>query len=324
MSIDVLYDTIQEDLKRVDRCIQEELSADEPFLADLIRHAGQFHGKRLRPALLLHSARLCGEVRDVHYRLAAIVEMIHNATLVHDDILDSARLRRQVETMNTRWDTEAAVLFGDYLFARSFQMCAEIDRPDAIRLLARATHEMCAGELAQVGTKFNLDLDEEGYFDIIRRKTAVLFAAACELGTVDNPGSERHLPALREFGLHLGTAFQVVDDYLDIAGSEREMGKSLGTDIGQGKLTLPVIHLLRTIPPGEGRELRGWLCADAPAAEKKQRVWRLLTEKRLADYARARAMEIAEAAKRALAPFGDSPDAASLRLLADYILRRRN
>ncbi len=324
MSLETLYDTIQEDLKRVEECIREELSCDDPFVTTLLQHASQFQGKRLRPALLLHSARLCGEVRDVHYRLATIIELIHNATLVHDDILDSSRMRRQVETLNARWDAEAAVLFGDFLFARAFQMCAEIDRPDAIRLLSRATFEMCAGELAQVGSKFDLDLDESGYFGIIRRKTAVLFAAACELGTVDNPGSERFLPALREFGLGLGTAFQVVDDYLDIAGSEREMGKSLGSDIGQGKLTLPVIHLLRTLPAPEREELRRWLGSDVPASEKKLRVSTMLSERSLDGYARDRALRMLDDAKAALSPFSDSPDAASLRRLADFVLRRRH
>ena len=220
--------------------------------------------------------------RDAHPVLAAVVEMIHTATLVHDDILDEAMVRRHAATVNAEWGNETAVLLGDYLFTHAFHLAASLDSTRACRWIGHATNKVCEGEMQQVHHRGNLDLDEGDYFAIIEGKTAELTAVSCRLGASYAGAPEATVAALDRYGRNLGIAFQIADDVLDIWGEERVTGKSLGTDLEKQKLTLPVIHLLRVVEPAAAAAIRGLLgeaegraAAATPAPSREDRRPRL-------------------------------------------------
>jgi octaprenyl-diphosphate synthase len=305
-----IYEPIQAEIERVEEVLRRELSNENPFVSQLIEHSTRFQGKRVRPALLLHGAHILGKVTDVHIALGAVVEMLHNATLVHDDVLDEAQLRRQEKTLNRVWGNEASILFGDYLFAKAYTLCAKLHNREANLILARTVEEMCVGELSQIATKFNCDIDEEQYLKVIRFKTASLFATACRLGSVGTGADPRTVDSLARYGECFGTAFQIVDDCLDLTGDESEVGKSLGTDLEKGKLTLPVLKLLRKLPARERRDLEKLI--STPGAEKRGVVHRLIQEHGLVAGSQRRAAEFVEEAKSCLREAGDSVHAQCL------------
>jgi octaprenyl-diphosphate synthase len=255
-SLGQLYRPIRGDLEKAERIFTNELASDSRYVRELVAHLRHYRGKQLRPALLLLAARACGRVTPEHHTLAAVVEMIHTATLVHDDVLDHADLRRHVPTVNAHWGNASSVLLGDLLFTHSFYLASTTGSTLACRLIGEATNRVCAGELQQIGERGNLDLSEERYFDIIRGKTAELTACACRLGALFAGADEAVAEALARYGRDLGVAFQIVDDLLDLVGREEQTGKSLGTDLEQQKLTLPLIRLLNQAPPEQNRHLR--------------------------------------------------------------------
>ncbi len=318
-----LYEPIQGEIDRVEEALHKELLHQNPFVALLLKHSTKFHGKRVRPALLLHCAHILGEVREVHISLGSVVEMLHNATLVHDDVLDEALLRRQVRTLNAVWGNEASILFGDYLFAKAYTLCARLHNRDANLILAGTVEEMCVGELSQISTKFNFDMTEEQYLQVIRHKTASLFATACRLGSVGNGADPSAVEALAAYGNAFGTAFQIIDDCLDLSGSEQEMGKSLGSDLEKGKLTLPVLKLLRDLPSRDRKDLQDLLAARGNEAEKRETVLRMIRERDLLAWSLRRAAEYIDEAKASLRQFRDSVHIESLQSLADFALERR-
>src|SRR3954470_13241990 len=250
---------IADELGAVDRVFAEELASDLPSVNALVRHVSRFRGKMLRPLLLLLSGKCCGTLTDAHVTLATVVEMVHMATLVHDDVLDEAELRRKGATINPLRGNEAAVLLGDYLISHSYHLCSSLDSQFASRTIGRTTNEVCEGELLQIDNRNNLDLDEETYLTIINRKTASLTAACCLLGAKLSGATERLVHHADVFGRSLGMAFQIQDDILDIVGDARDVGKTLGIDIEKVKLTLPIIHFLRTAPREHRALLRSLL-----------------------------------------------------------------
>jgi octaprenyl-diphosphate synthase len=213
-------------------------------VAEVVSHVHHYRGKRLRPMLLLLTARACGKITPAHHVLGAVVEMIHTATLVHDDVLDGARLRRRMATVNALWGIQTSVLLGDYLFTHAFHLASTLDDARVCRLIGEATDRVCEGELCQVLQRGNLDLSEAEYFDIIDGKTAELTACCCHLGALYSGASAEVVRALSNYGRCVGLAFQIADDLLDLVGEEKTTGKSLGTDLEQQKLTLPLIYLL--------------------------------------------------------------------------------
>jgi octaprenyl-diphosphate synthase len=239
-----MYGPIQEELARVEALLVSELKNPHAFVDELTRHAFRLAGKRLRPALLLLSAKAVGDITEEHIKLAAVVEMIHAATLVHDDILDEATVRRHRETVNVRHGNEASVLLGDFLFTHAFYLASMTGSTFACRTIGRATNITCEGELRQVHAAGRLDLSESEYLAIIEAKTAELCACSCELGAHFAGGTLEAVRALASFGRHLGIAFQIIDDVLDLVGRQETVGKSLGTDLEKRKATLPIIRLL--------------------------------------------------------------------------------
>jgi octaprenyl-diphosphate synthase len=244
-----LYRPILGDLEAVEMVLRQTLESARPGVARLVSHLGHYRGKRLRPALLLLTARACGRTTPAHHVLGAVVEMIHTATLVHDDVLDNATVRRHVPTVNAHWGNQASILLGDYLFTHAFHLSSTLDDVRACRIIGAATNRVCEGELHQVCERGNLELTEEEYFDIIDAKTAELTSCCCRLGALFGGMSPDVVESLARFGRWLGIAFQIADDLLDLVGEERATGKSLGTDLEQQKLTLPLIRLLSQASP---------------------------------------------------------------------------
>ena len=270
--------------------------------------------------LVLLSASAVGSITDSHRVLAAVVEMIHTATLVHDDVLDEAETRRHVATVNTRWNNETSVLFGDYLFTHAFHLASSLDTTLACRLIGRSTNVVCEGELTQIRERGNLELSEETYLRIIDGKTAELCAVSCHLGAHYAGADEAVVKALEQYGRAVGIAFQISDDLLDILGSEDQTGKSLGTDFKKQKLTLPLIRLLsQADEPAAGR-LRELI------AQADEEAWcevvRWLHRSDAVEYSRARALEYAASARTHLDGLKDSSAKRILVEISDFATQR--
>jgi octaprenyl-diphosphate synthase len=310
------FDLVADELTEADRILDEALlGLGQPALLDQLAH---YRGKRLRPALLLLAAKSIGTVTPSHLTLAAVVEMIHTATLVHDDILDGADERRHVRTIHREWGSPTAVLLGDALFTNAFYLASTVDAR-ACRLIGEATNRVCAGELRQVGEQGNLHLRESDYFAILDGKTAALVEVSTRLGAAYAGASEEIEERLARYGRHLGLAFQIADDVLDYVGDERQVGKTLGTDAAQLKLTLPVIHALAKLPLAEADDIRDRLAGDLDAMPT---IRRLLVRTGSIAYAKYRADEHAAAAVAELDGLPDSPAMALLRQLPAWAIRR--
>ncbi len=251
-----LYEPIAADLQKVCRIFDDELFSDLPIINDLCTHIRGYRGKMLRPALLLLSGRACGRVTPEHLTLAAVVEMVHMATLVHDDVLDDADLRRRCATVNHLQGNEAAVLLGDYLISHAFHLCSSLESQEASRTIGATTNMVCEGELQQVHHRGDLHLTTDQYLQIISRKTAALTGACCLLGARFAGADRSTIDRFEQYGLQTGVAFQITDDVLDLVGSETSMGKTLGRDLEKRKLTLPLIHCLANETPARRQALR--------------------------------------------------------------------
>ena len=315
-----LTECIGDELRAVDRVFAEELASDLPCVNVLVKHVSRFRGKMLRPLLLLLSGKACGRLTDAHVTLAAVVEMVHMATLVHDDVLDEAELRRKGATINHLRGNEAAVMLGDYLISHSYHLCSGLDSQLASRLIARTTNRVCEGELLQIDNRNNLDLTEETYLEIISRKTASLCATCCLLGSKFAGAPEARVGQLEVYGLSLGIAFQIQDDILDLVGDEGTVGKTLGSDVEKGKMTLPMIHFLRTAPQEHRSLLRSLL--QSSDADKAERIRNLMLPSPSLDYARGRAREFVERARGALLTLPDTEARRVLDAMAGFVVSR--
>ncbi len=320
VALEEILRPVQDDLGRMEARLVGILGEHDGRVLELLDHVGRFRGKRLRPALVLLAANCCGDVTTSHLDVAAIVELIHTATLVHDDILDSADVRRRLPTVNSGYGNETAVLLGDYLFATAFSASAALPDRLASRYLSHITGVVCQGEIMQIAERGNLDLDQDRYYDIISKKTASLYAAAARVGAVYAGADEETARRFESYGLELGLAFQIIDDCLDITGEEERVGKSLGTDFEQSKVTLPVIHFLRTAPDEQKATMRRLEGAGEGALVEARRM--LIDHGSLAYAETASANHIASA-KTHLAGVAPSPFRASLELAAEYVTYRR-
>ncbi len=244
-SLEAIRLLVAEDLRAVDNVIRRRLHSEVALVDRLSHYIINSGGKRLRPALLLLSARACGYQETRHIELAAVVEFIHTATLLHDDVVDDSELRRGRETANALWGNEASVLVGDFLYSRAFEMMVEVQNMRVMELMAHATNTIAEGEVMQLMNCHDPDTTEARYLEVIGRKTAKLFEAAAQLGAVLGGMTPAQEHALAGYGRHLGNAFQLIDDVLDYSGSAAEIGKNVGDDLAEGKPTLPLIYALR-------------------------------------------------------------------------------
>jgi octaprenyl-diphosphate synthase len=249
------FELINAQLYSVEERIRQQAKAFDPAVEGYVAYAVESHGKRLRPALALLAGGATGNICPSHLDLAVILELIHAATLVHDDILDGADKRRGQPTANAKWGNAISVLLGDCLFAHALKLSTSFPNGEISRRIAHAASEVCSGEIIQTQRRFDLKLSVPDYYKIIEMKTAALFAAACELGAFINEAAPEVIDSLRIFGLQLGTAYQIYDDVLDLAGDEAKAGKTLGSDLRKGKLTLPVLHLLQISDEAERHRL---------------------------------------------------------------------
>lgn len=313
------------DLEHVGAAYRDILGEPSSESRDMVRHAARFSGKRLRPALTCLAARIAGsDVTPDVASVAAIVELIHTATLVHDDILDGADVRRKVATLNTRWGSHAAVLVGDVLFSRAYRAAAYLDDPFASRYLSDIVGLVLEGEIHQANACRDVDVDEAEYREIIRGKTAALYEAALVVGAHYGGADPDTKARLGRIGHHLGMAFQIIDDRLDVSGDEATVGKSLGTDLSEGKMTLPLIRWLA----GHADDARD------EALERIRRAWsdeggaQALAERMRADGALdetdAAARAEIEAALGLLAELPEGPERGMLEALAQFVLKRAN
>jgi octaprenyl-diphosphate synthase len=313
---------LQDDLPKVEDRFRQDLNSE----VELIRKVGEYvlasGGKRIRPMLLLLCARLSGYRGDRHIGLASVVEFIHTATLLHDDVVDSAVLRRGNASANSVWGNEASVLVGDFLFAKSFSIMVRAGNLRVLEVLSDATTQMAEGEVLQLISTCDLDLDEERYLEVVRNKTAILIDAACRCGGILGGVSEDREQALAAFGMELGIAFQLMDDALDYVAEEAEFGKVRGHDLAEGKMTLPLIHVLRCCT-AEEREQVGAVVEDDLSAEGLAYVIDLIEHYDGIGHTRRRARELVERAKQRLDLFADSPERQALCELADYVVNRR-
>ncbi len=244
--IDFLQPTIGDDMAAVDRVMRESLKSDVVLIRQVAEYIVTGGGKRLRPALLLLTAGATGYRGSDHHVLAAVIEMIHTATLLHDDVVDESSLRRGHATANAEFGNAASVLVGDFLYSRAFQMMVGQGRMRVLQILSDATNVIAEGEVLQLMNSGNIDLTEQSYLQVIQRKTAKLFEAAARLGAVLGEADTEREDALARYGMHLGTAFQLVDDILDYSGTAESIGKNLGDDLAEGKMTLPLIRAMTT------------------------------------------------------------------------------
>ena len=308
------------DLLTAEQILADELQSDNPYVSDILLHSTRFRGKRLRPMLMLLTAKASGGIRHDHKVLAAVVEMIHLATLVHDDVLDDAETRRHVATVNARWNNETSVLFGDYLFTHSFHLASSLETTYACRRIGRATNIVCEGELSQIKERGNLDLSEASYFKIIDGKTAELTALCGHLGAYYAQAEPATITAMEQYGRCLGLAFQIADDVLDLMGNERKTGKSLGSDLQKQKLTLPLIRLLNTASEQDAAQVRQIL--SRPDESTRDRLVPFFERSDAFDYTNKRAKCLALDARRQLETLPNTSARRILSEIAEFAVQR--
>jgi len=317
-----IFEPIRADLEAVEHEFARQIESRVELIPQIGRYIQNSGGKRVRPAVLLMAARLAGYQGGRGVLYAAVVEFIHTATLVHDDIIDQSELRRGRLAVHSRWGNDVTVLLGDYLYIKSMALALTEDSLDVIRLLCDVTLRMIEGELYQLTKTGDVDITEEEHFEIIRRKTAFLFGGCAEIGALLGDVTPEQTRALRDFGFNLGIAFQLVDDLLDFTADERALGKPVGGDLREGKITLPIIYLLQRAGGRAGELIRGVVHDRAVTPEAWQAISRLLAEHRTLELAYRRAVEYATAAKRYLGVFPPSRDRELLMALPDYVLSR--
>lgn len=318
-----IFDLISAEMQSVEA--EYERQADSniqviSYLGDYLRASG---GKRLRPALLILATHACGGngKSESAIRLATVMEMLHAATLVHDDIIDNARLRRNRESINSRFGNQAAVLIGDWLYMSAFEASLRERSLDILDILTRLTRQMTEGELIQLTTLGDVGINEDEYFDILRRKTAYLFSGCCEIGAILSRIGPQERAALRNFGMELGIAFQLADDLLDFAAEEAILGKAAGSDLLEGKVTLPLIRMLRRDPTV--RRLLQEIMYDGEYPQgARQAITEKLTVHGILEEVRETARLHAEAARRNLELLPETKYSLALGMIPDYVIDR--
>ncbi|BDU23199.1 polyprenyl synthetase family protein [Dyella sp. GSA-30] len=309
------------DMQRVDTLIRHRLSSDVVLINQIADHIIASGGKRLRPMLHVLSAAAAGYRGEQHIKLAAVIEFIHTSTLLHDDVVDESDLRRGRKTANALWGNAASVLVGDFLYSRSFQLMVELDDMRIMRILADTTNTIAEGEVLQLLNIGNADVDEAAYLAVIERKTAVLFAAATELGGILGGLPDHQVTALRRYGMELGYAFQIADDLLDYVSDADTLGKNIGDDLAEGKPTLPLIYALKNASPEQAQSLRHAI--EHGGLDSLDRIIAAIRDSGALERTHERAVMHADAARSALDHLPPSTYRDALSALADYSVERK-
>jgi len=321
MTLDEIRALVADDFAAVDRCIQDELRSDVVLIQQLGAYLVAGGGKRLRPLLVLLAAGAVGYRGAAQVRLAAVIEFIHTATLLHDDVVDASARRRGRDTANTLWGNPAAVLTGDFLYSRAFQLMAGAGSMRVMQIMADATNTIAEGEVLQLLNCHDAGVDEARYLEVVRRKTATLFEAGARLGAVLGAAPAAQEQALAGYGLALGNAFQLIDDVLDYEADPVETGKDLGDDLAEGKPTLPLIRAMAVGRPADAALIRGAI--ERGGADQLDAVLAAVRATDALEYTRAAAERQAQAARAALGALPDSPQRRALTALAAIAVERR-
>ncbi len=315
-----LYDVVAADFDAVNKLIVQSLSSRVPLVEEIAHYLIEAGGKRLRPLLVLLSANACGYQGKEHIKLAAVIEFLHTAMLLHDDVVDASELRRGRKTVNAAWGNPASVLVGDFLHSRAFEMMVEIGDIQVMEVLSKATNTIAEGEVQQLSFLRNAELDEASYMQVISRKTAMLFEASSHSGALLAGATPEEVDALQRYGLHMGLAFQLVDDVLDYQGDTAELGKNVGDDLAEGKVTLPLIVTMRDGTREQAKLIRDAILkggsADLPA------ISRTVTDAGGVEYTSRRAEAEAQKAIECLAGLRESTFTEAMENLAAFTVRR--
>jgi octaprenyl-diphosphate synthase len=311
---------LETDVVAINQALVTNLQTHVPFISEVGRHILLSGGKRVRPLLFLLSARLCGCQGNHLTDFSTIFEYLHAATLLHDDVVDAASVRRGISTANTIWGNQAVILVGDFLLAKSLSLAVDTDKLKVLKVLAHTTTLMAEGEILQLLHAGNLDLTEEQYFEVTIRKTAALMSAACQIGAILAGVSEAQEEALTQFGLNLGISFQVVDDILDFTGDVRQLGKPVINDLKEGRITLPLIHALAHVSEADRRRLRD--LAQEVKPENAPDILALLKKNGSLDYAREQARQFTLKAQENLKVFPESLEKSYFWAITEELLQR--
>lgn len=321
MPLESIRRLIKDDLETTDRFIIDQLQSNIPMIKEIIEYVMSCGGKRIRPLVLLLSAKALAHSKQQHVHLAAVVELIHTATLLHDDVVDESTLRRGHKTANIVWGNDASVLVGDYLYSRAFQLVVELEHPEVLKVFAAATPYIAEGEILQLANCRNPDTNETYYYDVIKRKTGKLFEIAAQLGAILSTTNDQHKEAMREFGLELGLAYQLIDDALDYSLSSDQTGKNVGQDIAEGKTTMPLIHAMRHSKGSTLERIR-----DAIKTGSSEHLDEILSAIESTDaikYTANAAKQHAIKAKQALSHIAANPYRQALETLTDFVVDRQ-
>jgi octaprenyl-diphosphate synthase len=318
--LESIRNLIAADMQAVDTLIRTRLGSDVVLIRSIAEYIIGSGGKRLRPALVLLAAGAVGYRGRDHYELAAVIEFIHTATLLHDDVVDESELRRGRKTANAEFGNAASVLVGDFLYSRAFQMMVGVHNMRVMEVLADATNTIAEGEVLQLLNSGNVRLSEKEYLEVIRRKTAKLFEAAAQLGGILGEASTEIEQGLASYGAHLGTAFQLIDDVLDYSGDAAHTGKNLGDDLNEGKATLPLIYAIERGSPAQAELVRHAIMHGG--RDEFQAVLAAIEETGALAYARGKATDEANTAREALAPLPNSNYKQCLLELAAFAVER--
>lgn len=311
------------DMDRMERRILESLGTDVPLIQEVGRYILAAGGKRFRPLLHLICSRLCGyKGHDVEYLMGSVVEFIHTASLLHDDVVDEAKLRRGRSSANSLWGNQASILVGDFLYSKALYHAVRLQNQRVMDVLSETTTTMSEGEVLQLMQIKNIDMTESEYFRLVECKTGVLIAASCRLGAIISKAPLSWEDAVAAYGKKLGLAFQITDDTLDYAADQKLLGKTLGKDLAEGKVTLPLIYLIRKAGPDEREHIRQILLSDTIDDSDLEYTLSLLTKHGAVEDALRRAKALSDEAKEALAVFPDSVHRQALMILADYVVQR--
>ena len=323
MSLETIRSLVSDDLSATDHFIISELQSNIPLIKQVIEYLLSCGGKRVRPLILLLASRaMANEQRHISIELAAVVELVHSATLLHDDVVDSSTLRRGHKTAHVIWGSDTSVLVGDFLYSRAFQIIAGIKHPSVLEVFAKATHFMAEGEILQLVNRNNPDTTEAFYFDVIERKTARLFQISTELAALAASPHPEYVHALRDYGRNLGLAYQLIDDALDYSQSPELTGKNVGQDIADGKTTLPLIFAMKH---SRGKDLDCLRKAIETGEDRHlQKILAIIESTEAIKYTSEAANHHAQLAKLALAPLPASPYRQALETLSDFVVHRQH
>ena len=312
---------ITDDINALDQLIHQELISDIPLIQQITKHILSVGGKRLRPLLVLLSAKALGyKEGSEHCELAAIIEFVHTATLLHDDVVDESSLRRGQQTANVIWGNQASVLVGDFLYSRAFQLLTRRNHNAIMRVLANTTNAIAEGEVLQLMNSHNPEINEATYRDVILLKTAKLFESATEVGGMLGTDNIEQQKAIAHYGLHLGMAFQIIDDLLDYASTAKEMGKNVGDDLAEGKATLPLIYALHHATAKQATQIR--LAIEQGDLEKLPLIQQAIEDTQACEYTLSKARDHAHVALNALELIPDTPYRNAMRQLVDFVVER--